>query len=136
MDGRPQACQRRKMLGHAVAHMPLEAVARVRQTESLPFVHDSLESQQANYTQVGGSLALPEGQAAANADLELVDDDGNVVAKTVSTKAGSFRFKNVEAGKQYKVRVNKKGFDVALPAQAIQAEKGKEAVMDMSLKKK
>ena len=113
-----------------------DTTGNVRQTESLPFVHDSLEAQQANYTQVGGSLALPEGQAAANAELELVDDDGNVVAKTQSTKAGSFRFKNVEAGKQYKVRVNKKGFAVELPPAAIQAEKGKEAVMDMSLKKK
>ena len=113
-----------------------DAKGTVRQTESMPFVHDSLEQQQANYGQVGGSLALPDGQSAANADLELVDDDGNVVAKTQSTKAGSFRFKNVEAGRKYKVRVNKKGYEDAAPAAAVEAEKGKERVMDMSLKKK
>jgi hypothetical protein len=108
----------------------------VRQTESMPFAHESLESQQENYSQINGSLALPEGQAAANAELELLDDDGNVVQKTVSTKSGAWRFKNVESGKQYKVRVNKKGFEQAAPAAPIQAQKGKEAVMDMSLKKK
>ncbi len=108
----------------------------VRQSESMPFVHESLESQQENYSQINGSLALPAGDAAANAELELVDERGNVVQKTVSTKSGAWRFKNVEAGKQYKVRVNKKGFEEDKPAAEFRTEKGKEAVMDMSLKKK
>ena len=33
MDGRPEAGERREMLGHAVAHVPLEAVAGMRQAE-------------------------------------------------------------------------------------------------------
>jgi squalene-hopene/tetraprenyl-beta-curcumene cyclase len=106
------------------------------QTETMPFVHDTLESQQQNYTQIGGQLNLPEGAAAANADVELVDDAGNVVAKTKSTKAGSFRFKNVDADKAYRVRINKQGYEAAKPAAPIQAKKGKEAVWDMDLKKK
>jgi squalene-hopene/tetraprenyl-beta-curcumene cyclase len=108
----------------------------VRQTESMPFVHESIEEQERNYSQVNGSIALPEGQAATNAELELLDNDGNVVAKTWSTKAGSYRFKNVEGGKDYKVRVKKQGFEAVQPAASVRAEKGKEAVMDMSLKKK
>lgn len=113
-----------------------DARGAVRQTEALPFVHDTLARQQADYSQVGGALALPDGQSAANAELELVDEDGNVVAKTQSTKAGRFKFKNVEAGKQYKVRVNKRGFEAAAPAAPIRAEAGKEAELDMSLKRK
>jgi len=109
----------------------------VRQTEQMPFVHESLESQAANYSQINGSIALPGAQgAAANAELELVDEEGRVVAKTVSTKAGSYRFKNVESGKKYKVRVNKRGFEDAAPAATIEAQKGQDAVMDMSLKAK
>ncbi|MDQ3365775.1 MAG: carboxypeptidase regulatory-like domain-containing protein [Myxococcota bacterium] len=111
-----------------------DATGAVKQTEQVPFVHDTQEAQRANFTQVQGSLALPDAAPAANAQLELVDDDGNVVARTVSTKAGKYRFKNVEGGKTYKLRLKKEGFEAADLPQAIRAEKGRESTIDMSLK--
>ena len=106
----------------------------VKQTETLPFVNDSLDAQKANYTQVGGALAMPDASAAENAQLDLVDDNGKVVAKTTSTKSGEYRFKNVEAGKHYSVHVNKKGFDAA-PV-SIDAKMGADVRNDMVVKKK
>lgn len=111
-----------------------EGVAR--QTETTPFVHDSLEQQQANYGQIGGQLSIDDGDGAANADVELLDEENRVVGKTQSNSSGSWRFKNVEAGKKYKVRVNKRGFEAAAPAAAVESRKGADSVMDMSLKRK
>jgi Carboxypeptidase regulatory-like domain/Bacterial Ig domain len=111
-----------------------EGVAR--QTETTPFVHDSLERQAADYGQIGGQLSIDNGAGAANAEVELLDENDMVVGKTQSTSSGSWRFKNVEAGKKYKVRVNKRGFEAAAPAAAVEPKKGADSVMDMSLKRK
>ena len=113
-----------------------DAKGTVRQTEAVPFVHDTPEQQEANYAQLGGALNLDDGAQAANAPVELVDENGNVVAKTVSTKEGKYRFKNVEAGKQYSVRIKKKGYEQAKRAAPVKVEKGKEAAIDMELRKK
>lgn len=80
------------------------------QIEPLVFVHDSLEAQQARYAEVQGRLDLArDGAGAANAEVELVDDLGNVVQRTRSNADGQYRFKSLDSGK-YKVRVKKDGF--------------------------
>jgi len=101
------------------------------QTEDVPFVRGSEATQRANYAEVQGQLALPDGAAAANAPVELVDDNDNVIQKVRSTSSGQYRFKGVDAGK-YKVRVMKKGFG-KLEA-PVQATKATEAKQDMKLK--
>jgi squalene-hopene/tetraprenyl-beta-curcumene cyclase len=80
------------------------------QHESLVFVHDSPEAQRARYAEVQGKLDLArDGDNAANAQVDLVDDQGKVV-QTVKTNAdGQYRFKSVSGG-NYKVRFAKQGF--------------------------
>ena len=119
--------------GRYLARLVLtDADGRVVQTEDVPFVRDTLAAQERDYSQIGGSLALPNAQAAANAPVELVDGDGNVVARTRSTQQGMYNFKNVAEGK-YKVRVSgKAGFrDVEAEVDAKKAEK---AGADLKLK--
>lgn len=81
----------------------------VLQKEQLLFTYDTPENQYAKYGEVGGGLSLANGQDAANAWVELVDDKGRVVQKTQSNETGQFRFKSVDKG-NYKVRVRKDGF--------------------------
>jgi hypothetical protein len=81
----------------------------VLQKEQLLFTYDTPENQYAQYGEVGGGLSLANGQEAANAEVELVDEKGRVVQKTLSNEAGQFRFKSVDKG-NYKVRVRKQGF--------------------------
>jgi hypothetical protein len=84
-----------------------------KQTETLVFVHDTPEAQRARYAEVEGRLDLSrDGSGAANAEVELVDDLGNVVQRSVSNAQGQYRFKSVDSGK-YKVRVKKDGFRAA-----------------------
>jgi squalene-hopene/tetraprenyl-beta-curcumene cyclase len=95
------------------------------QREEVLFNHDTDEAEQAKYGQVYGKLDLQggaRGQAAAqNAEVELVDDKGAVVQRTVTTEQGNYRFKNVDTGK-YHVRVNKQGYDFAdMPVSAAPA---------------
>ena len=108
-----------------------DASGREVQTHDLEFVHDTLKAQRANWGQVQGQLALPSADAAANVDVELVDDRGVVVSRTKSTGAGSYRFRNVKAGKKYKVRVRKKGFSAE--ADVAPARAGEDAKADMDL---
>src|SRR5690606_20440215 len=75
----------------------------------LPFVHDTAEAQRRNFAAVEGELQLMDGESAANAEVELVDDQGRVVQKVKTTRSGRYRFKNVDAG-QYEVRVKRQGF--------------------------
>ena len=84
---------------------------KVRQKETSVFVHDTLEAQQQRYAQIEGSLDLARagGGKAANAEVELVDDRGQVVQSTRSNEAGQYRFKSVSGG-NYKVRFKKDGF--------------------------
>ncbi len=98
--------------------------------EDVPFVHDTTEAQAANYGAVQGQLTI-ENAPAANTEVELVDDRGDVVSKTRSTKSGQYRFKNIDAGK-YKVRINKKGFAQKLID--IDAKPAAEAAADAELK--
>ena len=52
------------------------------QSEDVVFVHDTLQAQQASWAQLQGKLALPDGDDAQNAEVELVDERGRVVART------------------------------------------------------
>jgi hypothetical protein len=103
-----------------------DASGKTRQHEELPFVHDTTEKQWASYGQIQGAIALPGGGAAANAEVQLLDDQGNVVARTRSTAAGQYRFKNVDADRKYKVKVEKDGFSsapvMAAPARAAEVQ--------------
>jgi squalene-hopene/tetraprenyl-beta-curcumene cyclase len=74
-----------------------------------PFVHDSAEVQQQKFGEVEGALKADGDLAIANADVELLDKNGNVVQKVQSTAQGNYRFRNVDSG-DYKVRVTKRGF--------------------------
>lgn len=81
-----------------------------KQTETLVFVHDTAEAQRARYAEVEGKLDLArDGSGAANAQIDLMDERGNVVQSVQSNAAGNYRFKGVDSGK-YKVRVRKEGF--------------------------
>lgn len=100
------------------------------QTEEVVFVHDTPEAQRANWAELEGALDLPGGDAAQNAMVELVDEKGQVVQRTVSTREGKFRFKGVKAKDGYQVRVKKEGFSAAAPAQA---EQGKASAVDLTL---
>ena len=101
------------------------------QTEDVPFVRGTEAAQHDNYGEVQGQIALPDGAAGANAPIELVDDNDNVIQKTRSTASGQYRFKGVDAGK-YKIRVMKKGFEkIEAPVKASVAA---EAKQDLKLK--
>jgi hypothetical protein len=104
---------------------------KVVQTEDVSFVRASDAEARAGWGQLEGQVALPGGGMAANAPVELVDEDGRVVAATRSTASGQYRFKNVEEGK-YKLRVKKQGFDAL--EQDVRAEKAKDAKSDFELK--
>lgn len=82
----------------------------VRQTEQVVFINDTAEAQWENYGQIQGKLNFEDGDIAANAELELVDEEGRVVQKAWTTKSGSYRFRNVDADKKYKMRARKSGF--------------------------
>lgn len=100
------------------------------QREQVLFNHDTAEGEAASYGQVYGKLDLlggARGQAAANnAEVELVNEKGDVVQSVVSTEQGNYRFKNVDKG-NYKVRVKKQGYALeempvsAAPAKAAEA---------------
>ncbi|MBL8957792.1 MAG: carboxypeptidase regulatory-like domain-containing protein [Myxococcaceae bacterium] len=100
------------------------------QREQVLFNHDTAEAEAQKYGQVYGQLELKGGArgaaAAGNAQVELVNDRGEVVQSVVSTEQGAYRFKNVDTGK-YKVRVKKSGYDfddvpvAASPAKAAEA---------------
>lgn len=82
---------------------------RERHRVVLPFVHDTHERQEAKFAAIEGALNLDAGGLAANAEVELLDDQGRVVQKVTSTRSGRYKFKNVDAG-EYEVRVKRKGF--------------------------
>ncbi len=111
-----------------------DAAGAVRQTEDLPFVHDTTEKQLANYGQIQGAVSLPGGGGAANTEIQLIDEAGNVVGRTRSTAAGQYRFRNVDAEKKYKVVVRKDGFDAA-PVAAAPSKAG-EVQADIAVERK
>jgi len=96
------------------------------QREQVLFNHDTADAEAQNYGQVYGRLELKggaRGQAAAgNAQVELVNERGDVVQSVVSTDQGQYRFKNVDKG-NYKVRVKKQGYAFDdMPVQAAPAK--------------
>jgi len=104
-DGKPFAA------GRYEAKLSFLGVDRqAKQTETLVFVHDTAEAQRARYAEVEGKLDLSrDGSGAANALVDLVDEQGRVVQSVSSNAAGNYRFKGLDSGK-YKVRVRKDGF--------------------------
>lgn len=99
--------------GKYVAELTLMGTGgKVMHAVDWPFFHDTPEVAQATMGEVEGQLSLGAADVAENTRVELVDGKGRVVQSTVSTRSGSYRFKNVDAGK-YKVRVQKKGFKAA-----------------------
>ncbi len=114
-----------------------DASGAVRQTEELPFVHDTAEKQWENYGQIQGAVSLPGGAAAGNAEIQLLDENDKVVGTTRSTGAGNYRFRNVDSGKKYKIVVRKDGFEAAPVAAApAKAGDGGETKADIAVKKK
>jgi squalene-hopene/tetraprenyl-beta-curcumene cyclase len=96
------------------------------QREEVLFNHDTAEQEEAKFGQVFGKLDLQGGArgaaAAQNAEVDLVDEKGEVVQRTVTTEQGNYRFKNLDSGK-YKVRVRKQGYDFAdMPVSAAPAQ--------------
>ncbi len=90
-----------------------DGAGEVRQSEDMAFVHDTAEAQRAEWGQVQGQLNFEDGDMAANAEVELLDDEGNVVDKVWTTNQGNYRFRNVDSKRKYRVRVRKKGFKAA-----------------------
>ncbi|MFO0628011.1 MAG: carboxypeptidase regulatory-like domain-containing protein [Polyangiales bacterium] len=119
--------------GHDSAHRALpagryvatlrfvDASGRAVQSVEVPFVHDTPEAQQARYAEVAGQLQTDDARGAANTELELVDRQGNVVARTVTTEQGNYRFRNVDSG-NYQVRASRRGFRPV--SQAVEARAG------------
>lgn len=93
------------------------------------FVHATAVAQRAHYGDVQGKLSSGE-KSLANTWVELVDDAGKVVRRTLSTRSGQYRFKNIDQGK-YKVRVNKRGFSQW--ENDVKVQKGVEAANDVRL---
>jgi len=76
------------------------------------FVHDSEAMQRRNFAEIEGNLSQQAASGApvsANTTVELVDGNGNVVQRAMSTAQGNYRFKAVPKG-SYKIRTSKAGF--------------------------
>lgn len=102
----------------------LDADGTVLQVERIDFVHQTLAAQRAQYGQIQGQLALDDDEGA-NTRVDLVDGLGNIVGSTVTTRSGSYRFRNVDAGK-YTVRVSKDGWgESEMDVEAAPAEESK-----------
>lgn len=102
-----------------------------RQELDVPFVHDTPDAQHARYGQVAGQLNLDDG-VAQNAEVELVDGEGNVVQRTTSTRSGRYRFRNVDRGR-YQVRVRRRGVNRAEAQATVEAAPAAEAAADFAL---
>jgi squalene-hopene/tetraprenyl-beta-curcumene cyclase len=118
--------------GRYTARLTYRREDGMSQVVETPFVHDTLEAQNESFAQLEGRLALPDDMDAANTMVELLDDDGNVVARTSSTRNGQYRFKNIDGEKQYRVRVSKQGYKAAVSA-PISTTKAKESKWDAKL---
>jgi squalene-hopene/tetraprenyl-beta-curcumene cyclase len=85
-----------------------DASGKVIQTEETSFFHDRDAEAAKKTARIEGQLSLGAG-VAANTEMELLDEKGNVVAHTRSTEQGRYLFKNVNGG-NYKVRAKKDGW--------------------------
>ncbi len=114
--------------GHAQAHGRYVAELRfvdshgaIVQHVETPFVHDTVEAQQAQYGQVAGELQAAGRGGIANQAVDLVDAQGHVVQTVNSTATGNYMFRNVTGG-NYRVRVRRSGFaDAEAPVSAAPA---------------
>ncbi|MBW2462642.1 MAG: carboxypeptidase regulatory-like domain-containing protein [Deltaproteobacteria bacterium] len=88
----------------------LDGGGAVRQSVNLPFVHDTAAAQAEQFGQVAGRIAFEDADMEGAA-VELVDQEGNVVQSTSSTRNGQYRFRNVDRG-NYRVRVRRQGLGV------------------------
>ncbi len=112
----------------------LDAKGKVVQTERALFTHDTPERMRQSFGEVSGQLTFAPGSAAAgsspagragggaaaaaNAEVELLDEEGRVVQRVMSNADGQYRFKAVDKG-EYRVRVKKEGFSAReAPVQA------------------
>jgi squalene-hopene/tetraprenyl-beta-curcumene cyclase len=106
-DGTQQA--RGKYLAELVYR---DAKGKVLHKAETAFVHDSEAAQRAKFAEIEGQLSLDAASGsgfAANATVELVDENGAVVQRATSTAQGNYRFKGVAKG-NYKIRTSKSGF--------------------------
>lgn len=115
--------------GRYIAELSYERGGKAVQKVEHLFSHESLAEQKRKYGQVAGKLDHG-GAGLANTTVELVDDRGNVVQRTRTTRSGQYRFKNLDKGK-YKVRVRKKGFRAE--ESEVSAEAGQEADFSPSM---
>lgn len=102
------------------------------QTVERPFTHESDEVLQRTTGQIAGSAAS-NGQAMANARVELVDQQGRVVQSAMTTEQGNYQFSGVRQG-AYRVRVTRQGFrSMEAPAAAAPAARSSVGGFDMHL---
>ncbi len=113
--------------GRYVAELAyLDADGEVKQTVDVPFVHDTAEAQARQFGQVAGRIDFAD-EDMEGATVELLDERGNVVQSTSSTRNGRYRFQSVDRG-HYRVRVRRQGLGVreaavsAAPAAAAEAD--------------
>jgi squalene-hopene/tetraprenyl-beta-curcumene cyclase len=114
----------------------LDESGKELQREETVFVHDSLEVQSSKYAEVEGQVSFDHDGAkgsSANADVELVNERGEVVQRTRSNEAGQYRFKGVSQGK-YKVRMAKDGFQAGAAAPVEATPAAAPAKVDMTLR--
>ncbi len=117
--------------GRYLARLALrDGKGQLVQTTELPFVHDTAEAQANDYGAIQGQLKIGAA-AAANTEVELVDENDKIIGTTRSTASGQYRFKNVDAGK-YKLRISKKGYAPVM--KDVNAAKAEEQAADLQLK--
>jgi squalene-hopene/tetraprenyl-beta-curcumene cyclase len=103
-----------------------DANGKLIQTEETQVFHDRADEAKKRFATVEGQLSMKGGAGvAANTELELLDDNGKVVARTRTTEQGNYLFKNVQGG-HYKVRARKQGWsDQEKPINAAPAAEAK-----------
>jgi squalene-hopene/tetraprenyl-beta-curcumene cyclase len=118
--------------GRYRAVLEFASAGRTLQTVEVPFVHATLEAQRAAFGEVAGQLRFDGDAPAANTEVELVDDAGNVVQRAQTTHSGQYRFRNLEGGRRFSVRVNRAGFRPAASS-PVQAAPGRAEAADFDL---
>ena len=89
-----------------------DAKGKVLHRSETLFVQDTEDAQRRNFAEIEGQLSMEAASGAgvaANATVELVNENGEVVQRATSTAQGNYRFKGVAKG-NYKIRTSKKGF--------------------------
>lgn len=115
-------------------HAVLEVVeaGRVVQTATTAFVHADPQWKQNRFAGIQGTVDLAAGEEVVNTMVELVDEAGNIVARSVTTDQGNYRFDDLDEGK-YRVRVSKKGWktqEAEVEAVAAQPAAAADVTMD------